>query len=279
VADLTVVDKPYAINQVTLSWSAAFDDESETSNVSGIKSYFIYRSTALSINQFVGEVLDDGSTSYSFIDIFPPADNLECAYLIRVVDKAGNTSSHSNVDRTIIDNIAPVAPTISYSYEDGAVIISWAPVDDAGAGYAVFRNGMFVQQSSDTKYIDQATIKGSTYSYYVVAVDLSGLNSGPSNTLEVFIPQPRVSSVATAGTGGNVLAESTTGQEETVSPSPSPSPLGEVQGSESTSPSAEEEAQEEGKTNWSLIIAIIIAAIIVIAGLLYWWYSREEDEI
>jgi hypothetical protein len=198
-------------------------------------------------------------------------DNIEFVYYVTAVDVAGNVSGPSNLQSATVDDIAPAAPFISYWIGGGNIVVFWPAV--AGAtNYELYRNGILIKSGLEVKYTDTHLTKGQTYSYAVYALDEAGNKSGPSNTLQIFVPNPTVSSVSTGE--GQVQGETTTPGQQ-VSPSPSPSPSGEVKASESSKP---EETTDESKTNWSLIIAIIIAAAIVVSGVLYWWYAREEED-
>ena len=255
-------NKPYGEN-IILSWTA-----SDTSG-SGIKSYQLYRNGVP-----LGSALDKSVLSY--VDtIF--GDMATYSYYLVATDKAGNSSLQSMTLFATVDDVAPAAPAISYWIGGGNIVIFWPQVNGA-LNYELYRDGMLIYSGPEIKYTDAHLAKGQTYNYTAYALDEAGNKSGPSNTLQIYVPKPRVSTVAAASTGGQVQSATTT-QEQQVSPSvsPSPSPSGSVQASETSKPS---ETAETKKTNWSLIIAIIIAAAIVVAGVLYWWYAREdEDEI
>jgi hypothetical protein len=249
-------NRPYGEN-VTLSWTA-----SDTGG-SGIKSYQLYRNG-------VPSILDKTVLSYPDT-IF--GDNLTYSYYLIAIDEAGNPSSQSTTLFATVDDIAPAAPSISYWIGGGNIVVFWPAVSGA-TNYELYRNGVLIYSGPEVKYTDTHLTKGQTYNYTAYALDGAGNKSLASNTLQIYVPKPRVSTVSTTATGGEVQGETTT-QGQQVSPSPSPSPS--VQASETSKPS---ETAETNKKNWSLIIAIIIAAAIVVAGVFYWWYAREdEDEI
>jgi fibronectin type 3 domain-containing protein len=67
---------------------------------------------------------------------------------------------------------------------------------DATVGYDVFRmlaGGQFQQVNvsivSLTTFKDTSVSGGKTYQYFVTAVDAAGVQSGPSNTVTVTVPQ------------------------------------------------------------------------------------------
>ena len=76
------------------------------------------------------------------------------------------------------------------------VLLKWNPSTDPGGlaiyGYNVYRNGVKIGTSPTTNYTDTTAQPGTTYSYTVTAVDLSGNESGQST----------VPSITTAGGGG-----------------------------------------------------------------------------
>ena len=261
VVDLTLTHDALSNPIVNLSWSASIDD------LSGVAGYEIYRS--MSPFEKIGET--SGTTFQDTVF----ADDLLVSYKVIAVDNVGNASDDSNIVSTMVDDIAPGAPVISSNICSGRVNVTWPAVPGASS-YVVYRDGDPIAVGGALNYLDTLAKKGTTHSYYVVAYDEAGNASPVSNTLIVYTPKPRISSVSTSGEVLGAITGAGEAQAQTqISPSTSPSPSGSVQASESSVP---EETAESGKTNWSLIIAIIIAAAIVIAGVLYWWYAREEDE-
>jgi hypothetical protein len=250
-------NRPYG-GGIVLNWVPAND-------AYGIDQYQIYRNDTLltTVNGGVNSFADTIS-----------GDNINFSYFIKAVDQAGNISDPSNIQSVLVDDVAPSAPIISSFVGGGKIAIAWGAVVGA-TSYELYRDGALVKSGLETEYTDTNIIKGNTYSYAAFAFDEAGNKSNPSNTLQIFVPKPTVSSVATTAAAGQVQGETTAPGEQQISPSPSPSPSGEVKASESTQPS---ETAETKKTNWSLIIAIIIAAAIVVAGVLYWWYAREEED-
>lgn len=266
-------DKPYDTDGVVhLSWTGSNDGTG-----SGMQRYDVYRSTSPA--QKIGSVNHQlGQTDYIFTDSSITGDGINVVYHIVAVDKIKNTSLNSDPDETIVDTVAPAAPTISFSRDNGIVKINWSPVPGA-INYEVHKEGnSLIYSGPETSYTDYSTVNGMTYRYWVKAVDAAENKSESSNILEVYIPSPRVSTISTTraeeAIGGPLGVEKVEAAEE----APSEEAIeedGEVKGEEE----GIEEVAEEAKTNWSLIIAIIIAAAIVIGGGLYWWYAKEEEEI
>lgn len=264
ILDFTPPTMNYFALQQNKPYGGGIHLEFSANDLNGIKSYQIYR------NGLLYDTVSGITNTY--VDAIS-GDIVEFTYYVTAVDVAGNVSEPSNLQSAVVDDVAPGAPSISYWIGGGNIVIFWPAVPGA-TNYELYRDGVLIKSGPEVKYTDTNLTKGQTYNYTVYAVDEAGNKSGPSNTLAIYVPKPRVSTVATTATGGEVQSATTT-QGEQVSPSPLPSPSGEVKASESSQP---EETAETKKTNWSLIIAIIIAAAIVIAGVLYWWYARGDEE-
>ena len=65
--------------------------------------------------------------------------------------------------------------------------LSWTPSGDnmMVTGYLVFRDGVLVATTSINGFTDSLTGKGTTHTYYVVAVDAAGNRSTPSNVASI----------------------------------------------------------------------------------------------
>ena len=272
--DLTGPTKPSSLvinprnvkdNEVKLSWDASTDGGS------GVDAYEIWRS--VSPWEKIGEV-EELTTNFTDVIGEGVLDDVWVEYKIIAKDELENPSTDSNIAGTSIDTTAPGAPVISFSFINGLVNLTWQPVAGAST-YDVYRDGVIVQSGTIVGYTDKSSQGGETHRYYVQAADGAGNISPISNTLEVYIPKPQVSSISTS----QVLDE-ITGAEIVQAAEPQPEQKveegkGEIKAEDISKP---EETAEAAKTNWSLIIAIIIAAAIVVAGVLYWWYAREEEE-
>ncbi|MEK0155611.1 fibronectin type III domain-containing protein [Arthrobacter oryzae] len=80
--------------------------------------------------------------------------------------------------------------------DPAAVALAWDAVADA-ASYKVFRQANFeaqpqlvAEQITETSFKDTTAFAGLPYKYYVVAVDNTGLESVPSNTVDVSLTDP-----------------------------------------------------------------------------------------
>ena len=71
--------------------------------------------------------------------------------------------------------------------------LSWSGSSDTGgsglAGYKVYRNGAYALTVGSTSHSDTGLSDGTTYSYYVVAVDNASNSSGASNSASATTPQ------------------------------------------------------------------------------------------
>ncbi len=160
---------------VDLSWTASTD------NV-GVEGYNVYQngtklgsvaSTSTNISGL------EGSTTYSFY--------------VEAYDAAGNISDESNVVEITTDpnpdNDPPTAPTnLAYSnLTQISTDLSWtASSDNVGvAEYRIYKDGALNGTSTNTNYTVNGLSAGTTYEFYVTAIDEAGNISDPSNTISV----------------------------------------------------------------------------------------------
>jgi hypothetical protein len=89
----------------------------------------------------------------------------------------------------LTDTTKPSAPTTLTTTltASNTVSLKWAGAkDNAGiAKYYIYRNGKLFRTLAATSYIDTTVKRGTTYKYYIVAVDLSGNISANSVTRTV----------------------------------------------------------------------------------------------
>lgn len=98
------------------------------------------------------------------------------------------------------DTTPPTAPTNLTADAGGPdhVTLSWTTsTDNVGvAGYDIYRNGVLLASvgnppsGTTMTYSDDTAVGSTTYSYYVVARDIAGNASPPSNTATVTTPAP-----------------------------------------------------------------------------------------
>lgn len=110
----------------------------------------------------------------------------------RSADEAG----HVEVVRTAtvcVDTQPPTVPTnVSASAKSTDEIeITWEPSTDMVSGlayYAIYRDGVFIDTSASTTYVDEALTPGETYVYSVSAVDVAGNESPWSDSASETLP-------------------------------------------------------------------------------------------
>jgi fibronectin type 3 domain-containing protein len=117
-------------------------------------------------------------------------------YSVSAVDSAGNESSRSDSVAVMPIDLSPNRPrNLTGIPGDLLVFLSWSPNEDWDlAYYQVYRseNPQFADaiavldvQPPDTSCVDSDVVPGATLYYWIVAVDLSGNESLPSDSVEV----------------------------------------------------------------------------------------------
>lgn len=109
------------------------------------------------------------------------------------VPEAGKTFTDSGTGycngANIPDEEPPAAPSnlTASVVSSNEVRLSWAEATDntAVAGYQIFRNGVHIASATDPSYVDRTTQAGTSYTYSVLAMDIAGLTSSPSNSVTV----------------------------------------------------------------------------------------------
>lgn len=163
--------------QVTLTWSASVD-----AGGSSVASYRVYRSSTLIAT------VTAGATSYG--DTLVSAGT-KYSYSIAAVDTVGNASARSaSVSATTLaakERTAPSKPTglRVTATTSSTITFGWTASKDnvKVAGYHVYRNGVYVGDSSTLSFQDTGLKARTSYSYSVVAFDTSANKSGNSSTL------------------------------------------------------------------------------------------------
>ena len=99
------------------------------------------------------------------------------------------------VESVVEDDLSsPTVPTNLVKVEASStkVSIAWSPsADNIGvAGYNIFKNGVFLNNTTSTNYTDYGTfLEGSAYGYAVSAYDAAGNESGKTEIIWVIIPE------------------------------------------------------------------------------------------
>jgi fibronectin type 3 domain-containing protein len=112
-------------------------------------------------------------------------------YWVAALDAAGNRSGPSaEVVVTVMDVTPPTVPQgLLVEQLGAAVALVWdASSDDVGvAGYTIFRDGSPLVTVGSPGYVDTSAAASATYTYFVVAVDAAGNDSGPSEERTVAV--------------------------------------------------------------------------------------------
>jgi subtilase family serine protease len=108
----------------------------------------------------------------------------------------------------------PSAPTgLGYSVNGGTVTLNWTTASDA-ASYNVYRDTVKIGSPTTVSYSD--TVPNGTYFYYVTAVNSSGQESVPSNTVSVTVSNSTFTAPSITGkscSGGATCTFTATGSD------------------------------------------------------------------
>jgi hypothetical protein len=161
-------------NAVTLTWSAAADDDA-------VDHYDVERDAAI-----VG-----ATRGLSFVDT-RVAELAMPVYRVIAVDRSGNRGASAPVNVLLHDATPPsVVPGLNATASGARVALSWAPAQDNRAvrSYRVVRDGVTVAEVSQRTYSDRPG--AGPHRYEVSAEDSSGNLGGPSTAKAVVAGAPR----------------------------------------------------------------------------------------
>jgi beta-glucanase (GH16 family) len=101
------------------------------------------------------------------------------------VQAGSATTTFTVTNSSSVDTTPPSAPTsVVASGGDAQVTLGWsANAESDLAGYRVYRNGVRVGSPTTTSFTDSGLSNGTSYTYYVTAVDTSGNESAHSATV------------------------------------------------------------------------------------------------
>ncbi len=166
--DLTAPTKIKTLNatavsgsQINLHWSPATDDQ-------GVKGYNIFRDGA-----YIGSI---PSTSFADIELKELSSH---SYTVSAFDKIGHIGKQSaTVTVSTLDVTAPTrvnALNILF-VSDTQRELNWNPATDnmAVTTYNIYRDGILLNTTVKTSYLDSGLKGGTTYTYTVAAVDAAG---------------------------------------------------------------------------------------------------------
>jgi fibronectin type 3 domain-containing protein len=177
-------------NKISLTWTAPANPGS------GVFNYLVYRGTTVG-GEGSSPIATVTGTTYLDTTVTPGTPYY---YVVKANNTYGMSPASSEATGTALAATVPSAPQ-SFTAAPGPnkVALNWAaPADNGGAiilGYRVFRSsagGAYSQLGSDLSastlsYVDTSGTAGTTYSYYVVAVNSVG--AGPQSTVQSAAPE------------------------------------------------------------------------------------------
>ena len=174
-APQNVTSSAISCTSIELSWDGSAD------NIS-VDGYKIFRN-----NLEIGTTIN---TNYIDSDL---TQGTEYTYKILALDAKGNLSTNSQeVIATTLssaDTESPISPNnLTYTAKtDKSIELKWDPsTDNIGvSGYRIYRNGILIAKTNETKYVDSGLKSGTTFTYVVKAFDDVGNESNASNQISV----------------------------------------------------------------------------------------------
>jgi len=162
-------------NGAYLHWEPVKDDD--------LRGYYIYQdgvkvnTTPINDNEYVVIGLTEG---------------MRYTFYVTAVDYSGNESDPSNeVSYIQLDLVPPSAPKgIEVIAENNQAILSWDAVGDADLeGYNIYVDGNRINTTpiQSTTYTIKNLVNDQFYTFYVTAVDYSGNESDPSESIRVKV--------------------------------------------------------------------------------------------
>jgi Gametolysin peptidase M11/NPCBM-associated, NEW3 domain of alpha-galactosidase len=140
--------------------------------------------------------LSPGQSAQSGLSVSSPSSVADGSYAVAV--SAANAGGTNLVTATTgsyqvfsnTDSVAPTAPgglAGRYDSKRYRISLSWiAASDNVGVvAYRIYRDTAYLGQTTTTAYVDGAVTAGTTYSYYVTAVDAAGNVSPASGAVAV----------------------------------------------------------------------------------------------
>lgn len=149
-------------------------------------------------------------------------DIAEGQYTIRLTVETTLGQSAQAQSTVTIDNAAPAAPVLlSVTASGDRVTVDWADNAESDiATYYIYRGYKRVADQRTSLYVD-STVPDGTFEYTVVAIDMAGNESGPSNGITVTIdtraPHATITSPAYGQTFDSAFPVSATSTDEDVS--------------------------------------------------------------
>ncbi len=122
--------------------------------------------------------------------IDPPLSNGQKYYLSVRAMNGSNVSSHvGSTDGVTVDTQGPTAPAnLAASSEDGGAALQWEASSDTGSGvdhYVIYLEGDATATATTASHVVNGLENGTSYTFYVQAVDKVGNVGGMSNEASV----------------------------------------------------------------------------------------------
>ncbi|MGV8177054.1 MAG: fibronectin type III domain-containing protein [Candidatus Bilamarchaeaceae archaeon] len=116
-------------------------------------------------------------------------------YMVRALSASGNEGPGSNVVSAVVDTSPPSPPLglTAQATPMNSINLAWSPPSSIGGGikhYNIYRSnkefGMisYLASTTDTNYVDGSVSMGSSYAYWVTAVDYSDRESDKSSSAD-----------------------------------------------------------------------------------------------
>ena len=164
--------------QVSLSWTAS-------ANATG---YRVYRGGVLVSTQAGTTFLDTGRTN-----------GTPYSYYVVATNGTASSPASATVTATPMAPAPPAPAGLVATAGNGQVVLTWSAVTPVTA-YRVYRGGVLVASPTTTTFTDTALTNGTTYSYYVTAVNQT--TEGPASTAVTATPaKPPVNGTFTGAVG------------------------------------------------------------------------------
>ena len=176
----TLVASNTTANSTLLSWSGSTDNIAVTS-------YSIYRNGVL--------IGISTATTYTASGLSPATPY---TFTVKAKDADGNLSIDSNsvaITTLAADTTPPSAPVLSNSLTTiNSTSLSWTLATDniAVVSYDVYKNGLFLVNTTATSYLVTGLVASTTYTFSVKAKDAAGNLSVNSNILTITTQAPDV---------------------------------------------------------------------------------------
>ena len=165
--------------EISLSWST----------VVGAASY--------QVNVFGVPVDTTAGTTFVHSDL---SDNVEYCYTINALDSSEDPGTLSN-EVCATTHTTLTAPTLNVTADATSINLSWTTVPTA-TDYHIYRDGVFLTETTSLQYTDSTVDPGTEYCYTVLAVNEYGTTGPESNQAcdRVLLPAPTTVNVEAVST-------------------------------------------------------------------------------